>query len=1200
MGKGTNSTTTSTAPNPQAMQVYQDLLARAQGVSNTPYTPYGGELVAGVNQQQTTGIGNINANANFAQPYIQQAAGMVQQASQPITAAQIQQYESPYTRDVVNATQAQFANENAQQMQGVRGNAIAQGAFGGNREAIAEAETANQQQKAQAPVIAGLMNQGYQTGLNTALTEQQALASGAYGLGNLGVSGQGAALSGAGAQIGAGTLQQGTQQALDQARYQQFINQQAYPFQTAQWLAALGTGVGSQMGGTSQTTAPPPNPWAQFLGAGLAGASLFAADGGRIYGDFAHRRHGGGIANFDDGGGVIGSPYGGGMPYAGSHGWVPSMGISPGRGAPPPPGVPQQQQQPSAAQEARGIGAIAKGVSGSSFFHNPSYGGGSALSDDAYGGSSSNPLPGLDASDYGAGFRAGGRVGYDFGGGVAPSLEQQAQQIGSLAKVISGGYAAGGVANLPMHNRITMPRGYADGGGPDFPDVQGFGEDTAYPFTSEKFGPPQQFGPPAPSLEDQAGLGDVGLSTEQFGPPRPPIAPEAGVGNLAAAPLTSTAAPGWAGAVGAEGIKPGSGVAATGVAPVDGIPGAWNGQQSRTTAWPETEAPPLQDMGTVARTPGSNIGVAGIPAPFVSQVQHSEGFEPKAKWDYKQYTNGYGTKARFPGEVISEPEARKRFDNEFGSAANIVDSVNPNLDPGTRAALTSLTFNAGNSWVNGKLGEQIRSGDLDGARQTFLQYNKADGKTLPGLEARRQREAQWFGGEAPPTGEGTTGVAGGRESDVLPKSSAVAEYKVPGEVEHASTSKGFGLGLLSPNVKSALMAAGLGMMASRSPFLGTAIGEGGLQGFGAYTHATELEQQRAMKQSEIDLHAKKLDQEARQFQENLALRTKPYTEMTAHEKAQIAEQGRQHDITEARYRYFMEQGKIPPGYRVKDGNLEAIPGGPADLERVQKTAAAKRPPMPGMTPEQEEVQSRQIATGNLSPLTGLPRTPEGLAVRNRLRNNAAQIIMQEHPEMSPTQVAERLNNSEQEFKARQIGINTEARTSGNREANLNLILRTADAAIPAAIEASEKAWRTGWVPINKLIQHGEVMASNPELAEFGMANLQLAEHWARAMNPTGVMRESDRDKALAFLSTAQSPETYKRIVMQLQKQITRERDAVHSQIVRSGPDSPIQTSSASPNPGGELTSKDHAALEWANAHPKDPRAVRIKQSLGMP
>ena len=283
MGKGSNTSTsnTTTAPNPQAMQAYSDLMARAQGVAATPYTPYGGEIVAPFNAQQNAGVAGINSYSDFAQPYIQQAAGMATNAATPLTAAQIQQYESPYTQQVVDATQKQFNSQNATQMQGVKGNAIAQGALGGNREAIAEAETANQQQLAQAPVIAGLRNQGYQTGLNTALTQQQAQAAGAYSLGNLGVSGQNAGLTGATAQLGAGTAQQQTQQAKDAAAYQQFLTQQAYPFQTAQWLAGIDTGVGSQMGGTSSgsQTSPAPNQTAQWLGAGSSAVGALGQAG---------------------------------------------------------------------------------------------------------------------------------------------------------------------------------------------------------------------------------------------------------------------------------------------------------------------------------------------------------------------------------------------------------------------------------------------------------------------------------------------------------------------------------------------------------------------------------------------------------------------------------------------------------------------------------------------------------------------------------------------------------------------------------------------------------------------------------------------------------------------------------------------------------------------------------------------------------
>lgn len=129
-------------------------------------------------------------------------------------------------------------------------------------------------------------------------------------------------------------------------------------------------------------------------------------------------------------------------------------------------------------------------------------------------------------------------------------------------------------------------------------------------------------------------------------------------------------------------------------------------------------------------------------------------------------------------------------------------------------------------------------------------------------------------------------------------------------------------------------------------------------------------------------------------------------------------------------------------------------------------------------------------------------------------------------------------------KAATAAATAGARTAAVREKNLELVLNAADAAIPAALEANRALPRSEIKPLNQIIQKGQVIASDKRLVTFGMANLQLAEHWARAMNPTGVMRESDRDKALSFLDTALSNGTYEAAVGQLRTQIVREKDAV--------------------------------------------------------
>lgn len=853
MGKGSNTTTSTTAPSPVAGAAYTDLLSRAQGVASTPYQAYSGELTAPVNAQQTAGIANINSNAGFAQPYIQQAAQYANNAAAPITADQIQQYSNPFTNQVIQATQNQFNNQNQQQQSSLKGNEIAQGALGGNRNGVAAANLAGQQQLAQAPVIAGLQSQGYQTGLQTALSQQQAQAQGAYSLGNLGVAGQTAALAGAGAQVGAGTLQQSTQQTADLAKQTQFLQQQGYPFQTAQWLAGITTGVGSQLGGTSTTTPPPPNPWNTAAGLGLAAVGAFAADGGRING-------------FDSGGGVSGLPYGGVASYV------------------PTPLALAAAGRPASSSTTAGV-------------------------------ASADPMKMWQQA---AG--AGKKLGNFFGGS-------------------NGGSDAGYFGGSPESNSGLNPATY---------------------------------------------------------------------GNLAGDAI--------------EGFAPG------GAVDDDGSlnPRNWLSFQSEDPATGET-------------TGGA--------------------FPPMVQPD--------------PGRVYAA--------DEFSPMDALASDAAPPPHTGPLAGF----------------GAQPPS-DMPADAMAF---------------------------QAPPTGSG----------DAVP-----------------APQSGFGLGYLSPEAKAGLLAAGFATMASKSPFVGQAIGEGGEQGVKAYTGAQTQKQKATIENKRVDLEAKRLQQAAKQATDALAQRKEAAHE-TAEYRQGLLDRGNLTPIgnNEDGFPVYLDkrtgkettgttrlQAKTPANYvRQADGTMAPVKGGPADPDVVRGLASAKNGST--MTPESADFLAERVLAGDSKALIGLGRSGGNiLRVQELVAQKAAERGMDGKAILANV--------------AAQSGLTAEQRTTGVRQANLNLILKVTDAAIPAAIEASQNVARTGWVPVNRIIQKGQVMASNPELKEFGMANLQLAEGWARAMNPTGVMRESDRDKALDFLSTADSPQTYERAVRQLQKQITRERDAVHQESSRLG------------------------------------------------
>lgn len=144
---------------------------------------------------------------------------------------------------------------------------------------------------------------------------------------------------------------------------------------------------------------------------------------------------------------------------------------------------------------------------------------------------------------------------------------------------------------------------------------------------------------------------------------------------------------------------------------------------------------------------------ASIYDALVNEVKKSENTalfngaqtESKAYKDFKQHSIGYGTKANNPNETINKEEAEKRFSEAWGKAEATVDKFKPGLDPGTRAALVSLTYNSGPGWTQSGLGQAIKKGDMNKAKEIFKKYNMAGGKVNQQLVARRQKESQWFG-----------------------------------------------------------------------------------------------------------------------------------------------------------------------------------------------------------------------------------------------------------------------------------------------------------------------------------------------------------------------------------------------------------------------------------------------------------------------
>jgi hypothetical protein len=274
MGSKGSTTTTSSAPPQAVSDMYNYLMQQGKSLQQQPYQAYQGTLVPDVNATQQNAVNQSQQYSQAAQPYLQQAGQMTQQAASgysPQNYAQgVNAYMSPYLNTAMGATAAQMNNVNQQQQQKLLGDTIQQGAFGGDRGQIAQAALMNQQNLALGNVLSGMANQGYQSAAQnyqTGLQQQGALAA-QYG--NIGNLAQTAGMTGASQLATAGGIPYAVQQAQDAANYQQFAQQQAYPWQTLGSLANMASGLGAGQGGTSATTQPGGNIMSQVLGLGTA------------------------------------------------------------------------------------------------------------------------------------------------------------------------------------------------------------------------------------------------------------------------------------------------------------------------------------------------------------------------------------------------------------------------------------------------------------------------------------------------------------------------------------------------------------------------------------------------------------------------------------------------------------------------------------------------------------------------------------------------------------------------------------------------------------------------------------------------------------------------------------------------------------------------------------------------------------------
>ena len=298
-----SSTVTQTSIPEYAKPYVERMLGKAEALTSAPYQAYGGERTAGFTpmQQQAFqsaanlqpsqqlgigtqlaglgGLGAMNAGQNYqnmaTNPYAQQA------------------YMSPYIQNALNPQLQEAARQSEIMGQQNQAKAVQQGAFGGGRTAIVEAERQRNLAQNMANIYGtGMQNafqqaqQAQQFGSTLGLQGNQAAIQGAQTLGQLGQTQFGQQKDIINAQASAGAQQQGLEQQKLNQQYQDFQNQRGAPQQNLAFMSDILRGVPLGQS-TQQQYAAPQSAIGQAAGLGIAAlgakqAGLFGAKGGSV------------------------------------------------------------------------------------------------------------------------------------------------------------------------------------------------------------------------------------------------------------------------------------------------------------------------------------------------------------------------------------------------------------------------------------------------------------------------------------------------------------------------------------------------------------------------------------------------------------------------------------------------------------------------------------------------------------------------------------------------------------------------------------------------------------------------------------------------------------------------------------------------------------------------------------------------------
>ena len=287
---GSTKTTETKLPQWQEDFIRENILPKGLEIADTEYTPYTGDMIAGMTplqDQALSGFGNLNMGgqtydeaigvqsrlsnfdpssmsaAQLADAERMQGVGAVRSAMAPdqigvnqLASTNLDPYMSPYTQSVIDAGQADIERQRQMASNTLGAQAEAAGAFGGSRQAVQEGVLAGEALRQAGALSAQQRQQGFNTALQSGqfdignVQQARALQSGQQMTANtLGQQAREAAAARDQAAR-AGNMQAANQFASQQAQLEQAANAANYQgqFQAANIQGTAANAMGSLAG----------------------------------------------------------------------------------------------------------------------------------------------------------------------------------------------------------------------------------------------------------------------------------------------------------------------------------------------------------------------------------------------------------------------------------------------------------------------------------------------------------------------------------------------------------------------------------------------------------------------------------------------------------------------------------------------------------------------------------------------------------------------------------------------------------------------------------------------------------------------------------------------------------------------------------------------------------------------------------------